>query len=147
MKKIIFSLLPAIFLWLGSCCITTAQQSQVAQSDQITTDGQRVIQDDNSPTGRFEPVTVNQWSTSNVGLQFSASLANQVVLVEALDGGTLGIEGESATIHANGTLSFPFQVTDQSGVYRVVVINPAGGDDGTAVVAALVQLEVPAPVD
>jgi hypothetical protein len=67
--------------------------------------------------------------------------------VEPLDGGTLGIEGESAMIDANGTLSFPFQVSDQPGVYRVVVISPDGGDDGTAVVAALVQLEVPAPTN
>jgi hypothetical protein len=119
----------------------------MAQSDQITTDGQGIIQDDDSPTGRFEPVTVAPSATSDVALQFSTSLANKAVLVEALDGGTVGVNGESATIDANGTLSFPFQVTDQPGVYRIIVINPDGGDDGTAVVAALVQLEVPVPVN
>jgi hypothetical protein len=147
MKKILFKLLPAMFLWFGGCCTATAQAPQVAQSDQITTNGQGVIQDDDSPTGRFEPVTVGQWTTSDVALQFSTGLANKSVLVEALDGGTLGIQGESATIDANGMLSFPFQVTDQPGVYRVIVINPDGGDDGTALVAALVQLEVPVPTN
>ena len=37
MKTITFNLMPAIFLWLASCCITAAQD--VAQSDQITDGG------------------------------------------------------------------------------------------------------------
>jgi hypothetical protein len=143
MKKTILSVLTASFLCFGSLA---TGQAPVAQSDQITTDGQ-TIQDDDSTTGRFEPVSVDPSGTSDVALQFPISLSSHPVLVEPLDGGTLGIEGESAMIDANGTLSFPFQVSDQPGVYRVVVISPDGGDDGTAVVAALVQLEVPAPTN
>ena len=145
MKKITFTLLPAIFLWLGNCCITSAQDAGVAQSDQITQGGQ-IIQDDDSTTGKFEPVTVDPSANSDVALQFSTSLANKSVVVQALDGGTLGIDGSSATIDQNGTLSFPFQVTDQPGVYRVVVIDPNATED-TPPVVGVVQFEVPPPAE
>jgi hypothetical protein len=145
MKKMLFNLLPAIFLWFGSCCIATAQDP-VAQSDQITQGGD-IIQDDDSSTGKFESVTVDPSATSDVALQFPASLASKPVLIQPLDGGTLGINGESATIDANGMLSFPFQVTDQQGLYRVVVISPDGGEEGTAAVVGVVQFEVPSPTN
>ncbi len=85
MKRIILNLLPAIFLWLGICCIATAQDPGVAQSDQIT-DGQQIIQDDSSTTGKFQPVTVDPSATSDVALQFPLTLANKPVAVEPLDG-------------------------------------------------------------
>jgi hypothetical protein len=66
-------------------------------SDQIT-QGQQIIQDDNSTTGKFQPVAVDSFTTSDVALQFPTSLANKSVIVQALDGGTLGIDGSSATI-------------------------------------------------
>jgi hypothetical protein len=141
MKKIIFTLLPAIFLWFGTCSIATAQSA--AKSDQITQGGQ-IIQDDDTSTGKFQPVTVDSFTTSDVALQFSASLANKAVLVQALDGGTLSIDGSSATIDANGNLAFSFQVNDQPGVYRVVVVDPNATED-TPPVVGLVQFEVPSP--
>jgi hypothetical protein len=142
MKKILFDLLPAIFVWLGSCCIATAQDP-VAQSDQITQGGE-IIQDDDSTTGKFQPVTVDPSATSDVALQFPASLASKPVVVQALDAGTLS--GNSATIDASGNLSFSFQVTDQAGVYRVIVIDPNAGEDSTAIVG-VVQFEVPDPAE
>jgi hypothetical protein len=145
MKKMLFSLLPAIFIWLGSCCIATAEDSGVAQSDQIT-QGQQIIQDDNSTTGKFQPVAVDSFTTSDVALQFPTSLANKSVIVQALDGGTLGIDGSSATIGADGSLGFSFQVTDQPGVYRVVVIDPNATEDTTPVLG-VVQFEVPPPAE
>jgi hypothetical protein len=87
MRKIIFNLLPAIFVWLGSCCIATAQDAPVAQSDQITGDGQQIIQDDDSSTGTFTPVTVDPSATSDVALEFPASLTSKSVAIEAPDGG------------------------------------------------------------
>jgi hypothetical protein len=138
MKKAIFSLLPAIFLWLGSCCIAIAQ-APVAQSDQITTDDQQIIQDDDTSTGTFTPVTVDPSATSGVALQFPTSLTNRAVAIEALDGGTLS--STSATIDTNGALSFSFQVTDQPGVHRVVVIDPNADEDSEHIVA-MVQFEV-----
>ena len=141
MTKILFNLLPAIFLWFSSCCIATAQDP-VAQSDQITSEDQQIIQDDNSSTGKFQPVTVDPSATSDVALQFPAGLASKPVVVQALDGGQLGIDGNSATIDQNGMLAFPFQVSDQPGVYRVIVIDPDAGEDSTAIVG-VVQFEVP----
>src|SRR5205809_5104402 len=111
MKRIL-RLLPTIFLWLGSACIGSAQD--VAQSDQITQD-QQIIQDDGSSTGKFEAVTVDPSASSDVALQFSTSLANKPVVIQPLDGGQLSTN--SATIDANGMLSFSFQVTDQPGVH------------------------------
>jgi hypothetical protein len=138
MKKTIFSLLPAIFLWLASCCIAIAQ-APVAQSDQITTDGQ-IVQDDDSSTGKFESVDVDPSTTSDVALQFPASLTNRSVAIEAPDGGTLS--ANSATIDASGNLAFSFQVTDQPGVHRVIVIDPNADEDSEHIVA-MVQFEVP----
>jgi hypothetical protein len=144
MKKILLNLLPAIFLWFGSCSIATAQDS-VAQSDQIT-QGQQIIQDNDSSTGKFDPVTVDPSATSDVALQFPASLASKPVVVQALDGGQLGIDGNSATIDQNGMLSFPFQVSDQPGVHRVIVIDPNADEDSLAIVG-MVQFEVPSPAE
>jgi len=141
MKRILFNLLPVIFLWLGCCCIATAQD--LAQSDQITQD-QQIIQADASTTGKFEPVDVDPSATSDIALQFPASLTNRSVAIEALDGGTLSTN--SATIDANGSLAFSFQVTDQPGVHRVVVIDPNADEDSEHIVG-VVQFEVPPPAN
>jgi hypothetical protein len=143
MKKIIFTLPLAIFLWLGSHHVAIAQDAPVAQSDQIT-DGQQIIQDDSSSTGTFEPVTVDPLTTSGVALQFPNSLSNKAVIVQALDGGT--VSTNSATIDANGGLAFSFQVSDQPGVHRVVVIDPNATEDSPMVVG-VVQFEVPPAVN
>jgi hypothetical protein len=143
MKTIIFSLLPAIFLWFGSSCIATAQDPGVAQSDQITQGGD-IIHDDDSSTGKFESVTVDAFTTSDVALQFPASLASKQVAIEALDGGTLS--SNSATIGANGSLSFSFQVSDQPGVHRVIVIDTNADEDSLHIVG-VVQFEVPPPAN
>ena len=145
MKRITYSLLSAIFLWLGSCCILTGQVP-VAQSDQITTDGQE-IQNDDSGTGTFEPVIVDAGANSDVSLQFPISLANKPVIVQPLDGGTLlGINGEFATVGPDGQLSFQFKAggtTGQPGLYRVLVISPDSGDNATAAVVGIIQFAVP----
>jgi hypothetical protein len=141
MKKILINLLLAIFVWLGSCRIATAQEPEVAQSDQIT-DGQQIIQADDSSTGKFTPVTVDPSATSDVALQFPASLTNKAVSIEALDGGTLS--SNSGTIDTSGNLSFSFQVTDQPGVHRVIVIDPNADEDSLHIIG-VVQFEVPAP--
>jgi hypothetical protein len=142
MKRTFFTLLPAIFLWLGSCYLATAQDSGVAQSDQITTDGQQVIQNDDSSTGTFTPVTVDPSATSDVALQFPTSLTNKTVAIEAPDGGVLS--SNLGTIDANGSLAFSFQVSDQPGVHRVMVIDPNADEDSPHIVG-LVQFEVPPP--
>jgi hypothetical protein len=143
-KKTIFTLLPAILLWLGSCCITCAQDAPVAQSDQITTNGEEVIQDDDTSTGKFEPVIVDSSATSDVALQFPSSLTSRSVSIEAPDGGTLS--SNSATIDTSGLLSFSFQVSDQPGVHRVIVIDPNADEDSPHIVG-VVQFEVPSPAE
>ena len=144
MKKIIFTFLAAAFVWFGNCCMATAQQPEapVAQSDQIMADGQQIIQDDDTSTGKFEPVTVDSFTTSDVALQFPASFTNRSVVIEAPDGGTLSTN--SATIDTNGILSFSFQVTDQPGVHRVMVIDPNADEDSPHIVG-VVQFDVPEP--
>jgi hypothetical protein len=144
MKKIIFNLLPTMFLWLGACYVATAQDSGVAQSDQITTDGQEIIQDADNSTGKFEPVTVDPSATSDVALQFPASLTSRSVAIEAVDGGTLSTN--SGTIDQNGSLSFSFQVSDQPGVHRVMVIDPNADEDSPHIIG-VVQFEVPSPAE
>jgi hypothetical protein len=142
MKRILFNLLPAIFLWFGSCCIAIAQ-APVAQSDQIT-DDQQIIQDDSSSTGKFEPVAVDPSASSDVALQFPLSLASKPVVVQPLDGGVLQIG--NSVIDQNGLLSFSFQVTDQPGVHRVIVIDPNADEDSTHIIG-MVQFEVPNPAE
>jgi hypothetical protein len=144
MKRIMFNLLPAVFLWLGSCCIATAQDSPVAQSDQITGDDQQIIQDDDTSTGTFTPVTVDPSAASDVALQFPASLTNKSVAIEAPDGGSLS--SNSATIGTDGSLSFSFQVSDQPGVHRVMVIDPNADEDSPHIIG-VVQFEVPSPAE
>jgi hypothetical protein len=144
MKKITLSILMASFLCFGSCCIATAQ-APVAQSDQITDDGsQQIIQDDGSTTGKFEPVTVDAGASSDVALQFPMSMASKSVSIAAVDGGTMW--SGSTAIGADGSLAFSFQVTDQPGVHRVVVIDPNADDDSPKIVGVL-QFEVPSPAE
>jgi hypothetical protein len=140
MKRTIFIVLAASFLCFGSCCIATGQ-APVAQSDQITDDGsQQIIQDDNSTTGEFEPVTIDPGASSDVALQFPVSMASKPVSIAALDGGT--VMSGSTAIGADGSLSFSFQVSDQPGVHRVVVMDPNADDDSPKIIG-VVQFEVP----
>jgi len=144
MKKIILCVLTALFLCFASCCTVTGQ-APVAQSDQITDDGsQEIIQDDGSTTGKFEPVTVDPSASSDVALQFPISMANKQVGVQALDGGTL--TANSTTIDGSGGLGFSFQVTDQPGMHRVVIIDPSADEDSPKIVGVL-QFEVPSPAE
>jgi hypothetical protein len=144
MKTIIFIILTATFLCFASCFQATAQDAPVAQSDQITGDGQEVIQDDDSSTGTFTPVTVDPSATSDVALQFPPSLTNKSVAIEAPDGGMLS--SNSSTIDASGALSFSFQVSDQPGMHRVLVIDPNADEDSPHIVG-VVQFEVPPPAE
>ena len=144
MKKTILSVLTTSFLWFGSCCIATAQ-APVAQSDQITDDGsQQTIQDDGSTTGKFEPVTVDPSASSDVAMQFPLSMASKSVTIAALDGGA--VWSSSTAIGADGSLSFSFQVTDQPGVHRVLVIDPNADEDSPQIVG-VVQFEVPSAAE
>jgi len=140
MKTIMFSLLPAILLWLGSCCTAAGQ---VAQSDQITDDktGQ-TIQADSSSNGKFYPVTVAASATSDVKLQFPSGAAGKAVFIQPLDGGT--VSTYKATIDQSALLAFSFQVTDQPGVHRVIAIDPTATDAPLKIVG-VVQFEVPNP--
>jgi hypothetical protein len=138
MKKIMFNLLPAIFLWLGSCSIANGQ----ASGDQITDPNQQIIQDTSSSNGKFQPVTVNPSATSTVKLQFSTDQAGKSLVIQPLDGGTASVN--TATTDQTGLLTFSFQVTDQPGVYRVVVIDP-NATGAPAKIVGVVQFEVPNP--
>ncbi len=119
----------------------------MAQSDQITDgDTQEIIQADSTSTGSFETVTVDASANSDVKLQFSAGLASKTVAVAALDGGTLTSGGGTSSIGADGSLSFSFQVSDQPGVHRVIVIDPNAGEDDPYIIG-VVQFEVPSPAN
>ena len=83
-------------------------------------------------------------ATSDVALQFPASLTNRSVAIEAPDGGVLS--SNLATINANGALSFSFQVSDQPGVHRVLVIDPNADEDSPHIVG-VVEFEVPSPAN
>jgi hypothetical protein len=141
MKKTIFTFL-TVSVCFGSYC-TANGQAPVAQSDQITDDTQQIIQDDGSTTGKFEPVTVDPSASSDVALQFPISMASKSVSIAALDGGTVT---SGSAIDLNGTLSFSFQVSDQPGVHRVVVIDPNAGEDDPKIIG-VVQFEVPPPAE
>jgi len=120
-------------------------QEPVAQSDQITDgDTQEIIQDDSSSTGAFQSVSVDPNANSDVALQFPVNMASKSVSVQALDGGTLANTG--STIDQNGALSFSFQVSDQPGLHRVIVIDP-NADAESPHIVALVQFEVPSPAE
>ena len=143
MNKIIFTALTT-FVCIGGSCVCIGQ-APVAQSDQIADDGsQQIIQDDSSTTGKFEPVTVDPSASSDVALQFPVSMANKQVAVQALDGGS--VSNNSATIDGSGGLAFSFQVTDQPGVHRVIVIDPNADEDSPKTVG-LLQFEVPSPAE
>jgi hypothetical protein len=145
MKKTIFTALATALLWFGSCCMAAAQN--VAQSDQITDgDTQEIIQANSSSTGRFETVTVDANANSDVKLQFPVSLASKTVAVGALDGGTLTSGGGTSSIGGDGSLSFSFQVSDQPGVHRVIVIDPNADGDSPYIIG-VVQFDVPSPAN
>jgi len=139
MKKIRLLPLLAIFLWLSSCRITSAQDAgpPLASAEQITFRNQQVVTS-SSANGTFDPVTVNPQDAMNVQLQFPITAANIATVIQVMDGGVLGIDGSSVIIGEDGTLSFPFQVSGVPGLYRVLVIS----NDQTI---AQVQLWVPNP--
>ena len=83
-------------------------------------------------------MTVNAQDAMNVQLQFPVTAAGIAVVIQVMDGGVLGIDGSSVVIGEDGTLSFPFQVSDVPGLYRVLVIS----NDQTI---AQVQFWVPNP--
>jgi hypothetical protein len=145
MKTIILAILAQAFLWFEACCVATAQG--VAQSDEIKDgDTEEIIQADSSSTGSFESVTVDASANSDVKLQFPMSLASKTVTVGALDGGTLTSGGGTSSIGADASLSFSFQVSDQPGVHRLIVIDPNAGEDDPKIIG-VVQFEVPSPAN
>lgn len=145
MKKKKFAFFAAIFFWLASCSMAIAQD--VAQSDEIKDgDTEEVIQADSSSTGSFETVTVDPSASSDVSLQFPQSLAGKTVSVQPLDGGTLTSGGGTSSIGGDGSLSFSFQVSDQPGVHRVIVIDPNADEDSPYIIG-VVQFEVPSAVN
>ena len=136
MKRILFSLLSVIFLWPGSCPIVMAQELEGASSGEIILgDGEEIK--DYSTAGKFPRVTLNPLETTDIKLQFAATIAGTPVIIQALDGGELGLAADSAAIALDGTTSFQFQVADQPGLYRVLVI--------AAGTVSMVQFEVPNP--
>jgi hypothetical protein len=139
MKKIIFLFLASPLLWFLRSSTVTAQD--VAQSDQIT-QGEQIIQADSSTTGKFNAVTVGPSATLDVALLFPLSLANKAVVVRPLDGGV--VQTADSAIDQDGNLSFSFQVSDRSGTYRVIVVDPNADEDSPPIIA-VVQLEVPSP--
>ena len=137
MKRTMFTLLPAVFLWLGSCCTATAQ---VAQSDQITADNTgQTIQNDNSTSGKFLPVTVVPSAKSDISLQFPVTQAGKSVILQPLDGGIANTD--TATIDPSGLLVFSFQVATQPGLYRLIVIDSNAAVDAPNIIGVL-QFEV-----
>jgi hypothetical protein len=54
--------------------------------------------------------------------------------------------GGISSIGVDGSLSFSFQVSDQPGVHRVVVVDPSADDDSSHLVAIL-QFEVLSPAE
>ena len=142
MKRILlFSLLSVIFLWPGGCPVATAQEPAPswALSDEITFGDDEQIQGLSSK-GTFEPVTLDPFATIDVKVQFPTALAGAPVTVEALDGGTLSGIDESATLDADGAVSFQFHVSDLPGLYRILAT--AGGSS-----VGMVQFEVPNPAE
>ena len=82
-------------------------------------------------------MTLNALDTAAIKLQFATALAGTPVIIQALDGGTVTLADPSTTVATDGTTAFQFQVADQPGLYRVLVI--AGGT------VSMVQFSVPAP--
>lgn len=125
-----------IFVLLSLTLLATlpAQEPEGASSGEIMFGDGEEIQE-YSTKGKFAPVTLEPLGTTDVTLQFSTSMTGAPVIAQALDGGQLS--GESGTIDDTGTTSFQFQVADQPGLYRILVIA-----EGTV---SMVQFEVPNP--
>lgn len=139
MKNRIIGTLLLGLLWQWSGHIANAQDPgpPLASSEQITFQNQQVVTV-SSASGAFDPVTVNPLDAMNVQLQFPVTAAGIATVIQVMDGGVLGIDSSSVIIGDDGTLSFPFQVSDVPGLYRVLVIS----SDQTI---AQVQFWVPNP--
>ena len=116
--------------------ILPAQADPPALSDVITFANDQAIRG-RSTAGRFPTVALNRLETASIKLQFAATMAGTPVIIQAMDGGELGLAADSAAIALDGTTSFQFQVADQPGLYRVLVI--------AAGTVSMVQFEVPNP--
>jgi hypothetical protein len=90
-----------------------------------------------SAEGRFASVALNPLETAAIKLQFATTLADTPIIVQPLDGGTLGLTDESAAVTADRTISFQLQAGASPRLYRVLVT--AGGT------VSMVQFSVPLP--
>jgi hypothetical protein len=70
-------------------------------------------------------VTTLPGDSLNIQVQFPLTLANTPLIVQVMDGGTLADGQENQTIGNDGTASIQFQVANDAGRYRVLLI--AGG--------------------
>ena len=133
---LIICLCPQVSTAQADSLVSAAPAALPAPSDVITFASGQAIRA-HSAAGRFAPLSLNPRDTAAIKLQFATTLAGTPVIIQPLDGGTVGSTDQSAAVAADGTTSFQFQVADQPGVYRVLVIA------GTTV--SVVQFSVPAP--
>jgi hypothetical protein len=144
-----FSFFPGLAVFAGAilCSISTlpaqtdslgfAVPAALPASSAVTTFANGQASRSHSAAGRFAPLSLNPLGTAAIKLKFAATLAGAPVTIQALDGGSVGLTAQSATIASDGTISFQFQAGAPPGLYRVLVI--AGGT------VSMVQFSVPSP--
>ncbi|MEO6970856.1 MAG: hypothetical protein ABI217_08175 [Chthoniobacterales bacterium] len=72
----------------------------------------------------FEQYGLDPQQAVTVTVQFPVELAEQVIIAEPLDGGTLTVPEEGLFVGADGTVIFQFQAGDSVGACRVTVHQP-----------------------
>jgi hypothetical protein len=136
MKKILFTLLLAIFLWFGSCCIATAQGAPLVPLVLISLPTEQLVHL-HSDDGQFSPVVASPGETVDIYLHFPAVYAGMPLLIEATDGGDVQLSDLSMSINFQGRASFQFQAAAGPGLYRILIL---AGDT-----PSMLRFQVPNP--
>lgn len=90
----------------------------------------RVLDLKSSSDGSFELVALPPDETVAIALAVPASLAGKILIVGALDGGTISVaQDESLTVSDKGLITFSFNAGPNPGTYRVVVQTGDSEDD------------------
>ncbi|MDQ2946122.1 MAG: hypothetical protein M3Y27_09305 [Acidobacteriota bacterium] len=77
-----------------------------------------------SHEGKSPLTAISPGETVHVQVRFASSLNSASVLAQALDGGTILSNQQSASVAADGTVGVDFQAPSQPGMYRVALTAP-----------------------
>lgn len=116
------------FLLAPRCFAQSPDDSSRAQSAEVDDGSGQLPMGPTKQNGRFERISLNPLQVVSVTLHYPAAMAGQTVLLDALDGGRVIVQGRSATVDSAGNVQFSFQAGKSPGHYRIAAHQTGSSD-------------------